>query len=520
MYNIHQEFVLHHNKQLYIKGKGNNMKKIWPWLLFWLLLLLLLIIFCVWSKKDSIHVSSEASTPAATNPIIAAEKHYMDYTITQKNDSYTLEGSFTNTQQQSLLSNTVLDASSNLTISNTSADKTLLGEEAISLTNKILPHFIKNYKNAKIVYTANTLRVYGDVSNYEAKREMQNLLNTSTLASQDNTNVIMEKPIQFSITKTLEKVDFIGTFNTVDQGEVLRAKLPTSTTIQVSQSPHLVDKGSITFTENILPSFIEKYKNGKIEYNNEVLSVSGMVETEKDLEDMKKLLSHSTLTIINHTKIDQEAIAKAAANEEATRKVEAEAARQAKIVAEEKAAKLKAEEKAKLAEEATNEEATRKAEAARQAKIAAEEKVAKLKAEEKAKLAERTKLAKAQAAAKSTKEKITKLLQIENIEFKVSKDSLTSKGKTTVDKLATILAEHPNIKVEIAGHTDSDGSAIFNQKLSQARVDTAKARLIEKGIDPTRLTARGYGESKPLAPNTSDENKQKNRRVEINIQGE
>jgi len=492
MYNIHQEFVWHHNKQLYIKGKGNNMKKIWPWLL----LLLLLIIFCVWSKKDSIHVSSEASTPAATNPIIAAEKHYMDYTITQKNDSYTLEGSFTNTQQQSLLSNTVLDASSNLTISNTSADKTLLGEEAISLTNKILPHFIKNYKNAKIVYTDNTLRVYGDVSNYEAKREMQNLLNTSTLASQDNTNVIMEKPIQFSITKTLEKVDFIGTFNNVDQGEVLRAKLPTSTTIQVSQSPHLVDKGSITFTENILPSFIEKYKNGKIEYNNEVLSISGMVETEKDLEDMKKLLSHSTLTIINNTTIDQEAIAKAAANEEATRK--AEAAQQAKIAAEEKAAKLKAEEDA-------NAETTRKA-----AEAAALQ----------AKLAEETKLAKAQAAAQSTKEKITKLLQIENIEFKVSKDSLTSKGKTTVDKLATILAEHPNIKVEIAGHTDSDGSAIFNQKLSQARVDTAKARLIEKGIDPTRLTARGYGESKPLAPNTSDENKQKNRRVEINIQGE
>ena len=452
------------------------MKKIWPWLL----LLLLLIIFCVWSKKDSIHVTSATPTQVATTPAVTAVKHYMDYTITQKESAYSLQGSFSNGQQQTSFSDTYAANSSHLTMNHTSIDASLLGEEAVTLTNKILPHFIKNYKNGKIVYSNNALSVYGDVVNYEEKREMQTLLNTSTLSTQNNTNVIKEKPIDFSITKTLEKVDLVGTFNTQTQGEILRAKLPASTTTRITQAANLVDNGAIAFTESILPAFTEKYKNGKIEYKDEVLSISGMVGTQEELDAMKQMLSSDTLNIVNNTTVDQEALAKAAAETEAARKAEEEA-QQAKIDAETEAKRV---------------------------------------AEEKAKLEEEKKLSQTQVAKEEVKEKITKLLQVQNIEFRVASGLLTQKGKTTVDKLATILSEHSNIKTEIAGHTDSDGSAIFNQKLSQKRVDTVRARLIEKGIDAKRLTARGYGESKPLAPNTSDENKQKNRRVEINIQGE
>ena len=86
--------------------------------------------------------------------------------------------------------------------------------------------------------------------------------------------------------------------------------------------------------------------------------------------------------------------------------------------------------------------------------------------------------------------------------------------------MAHILKQYPNIKIEIAGHTDSDGSESFNQKLSQSRVETVKGRLISRGVNANRLTAKGYGETKPLVPNTTDENKQKNRRVEIIILGE
>jgi outer membrane protein OmpA-like peptidoglycan-associated protein len=473
---------------LNLKRKGNNMKKIWPWLL----LLLLLIIFCVWSKKDTIHVTSTDTIQIASSASIASEKEYISYTITQKDDDYFLEGHFSNDKQPISLATTFKDNSRNLAVNDTSINTALLGKEAIALTNTILPHFIKNYKNGKITYTNNVLRIYGDVTDYETQRQMQNLLNTSTLASQDHTNVIIEKPIHFSITKMNKNVDFTGTFNTQAQGKTLQAKLPQTANIAIKQATHLIDSGAVALTESILPSFIANYKSGKIEYANEVLTISGMVETEQALEEMKKLLAQSNLTIHNNTTIDPEALAKAAAAAEAIRQAE-ERAKQEKLKAEEEARK-QAEERARLAEEA------------------------KL-AEEKARLAqeaeEKAKLQKMQA-----KEDIKELLQVENIEFNVAKGSLTKKGIATVDKLANILLQHPHIKAEIAGHTDSDGSAIFNQKLSQDRVDSVKARLIEKGIDAARLTAKGYGESKPLVPNTSDENKQKNRRVEINIQGE
>jgi len=455
------------------------MKKILPWLL----LLLLLIIFCVWTKKDSMQLSSPTPTNAVTAPVVANTQP-IDYSITQTDNTYVLNGNFTNAQQQKSLSDTFTASAQSLLKKGTTINATLVGDDAIELTNKILPHFIKNYKNGKIVYTNNTLKVYGDVSSYDAQNEMRRLLNTSKLASQENGNVVIEKPIHYSIKKELDNVTFSGTFNDKTQIDVLRAKLPTTTSEQLTQVSNHVDKGSIYTVANILPIFIEKYNHGSIQYKDEVLTVSGTVTTQGDLDYMHKLLSSTKIPVTNLTTIDQIALAKTKARE----KAEAEANRLAKIAAEEKAkkAKLIAEAKAKLETERRAEEA-RKAEAL------------KLLQE---------------------KEKIRKILNIEKIEFVVSKGSLTPKGKSTVDKLVNILKQYPDINIEIAGHTDSDGSVAFNQKLSQERVDTVKSRLIAKGISAKRLTAKGYGESKPLVPNTSKANKQKNRRVEINIQGE
>ncbi len=82
------------------------------------------------------------------------------------------------------------------------------------------------------------------------------------------------------------------------------------------------------------------------------------------------------------------------------------------------------------------------------------------------------------------------------------------------------MREYTTIRIEIAGHTDSDGSEAYNLKLSQSRVDTVKKELISKHIEASRLVAKGYGETKPLVPNTTRANKARNRRVEINILGE
>jgi len=484
---------------------GRDMKKILPWLL----LLLLLIIFCVWTKKDSIQLSSPAPTNSVTAPVVVANAHPIDYSITQTDNTYVLNGNFTNAQQQKSLSDTFAASAQSLLKKGTTINAALVGDDVIELTSKILPHFIKNYENGKIIYVNSTLKVYGDVSSYDIQNEMRRLLNTSKLASQENANVVIKKPIHYFIKKELDNVTFSGTFNDKAQIDVLRAKLPATTSIHLTEVSNHIDKGSIDTTANILPSFIEKYNHGSIQYKNEVLTVSGTVTTQADLDYMHKLLSTTKMPVTNLTTIDQAALEKTKAQ------AKAEADRLARIAAEEKA------QKAKLVAEAQA-----KAEADRLARIAAEEKAqkAKLVAEAQAKLETERRAEEARKAEAlkllQKKEKIRKFLNNEKIEFVVSKGSLTAKGKSTVDKLVNILKQYSNIKIEIAGHTDSDGSAEFNQRLSQQRVNTVKSRLIAKGISATRLTAKGYGEAKPIVPNTSKANKQRNRRVEINIQGE
>ena len=77
------------------------------------------------------------------------------------------------------------------------------------------------------------------------------------------------------------------------------------------------------------------------------------------------------------------------------------------------------------------------------------------------------------------------------------------------------LAEWPEVKVEIQGHTDNVGNNTTNLKLSQARADAVRLYLIQKGIDSSRLRSVGYGEEFPIADNHTGAGREKNRRVEI-----
>ena len=112
---------------------------------------------------------------------------------------------------------------------------------------------------------------------------------------------------------------------------------------------------------------------------------------------------------------------------------------------------------------------------------------------------------------------IKDILHLHKIEFEVNKANLTVKGKDTVDRVATILNKYPGVKITIEGHTDSDGKADYNLRLSQDRVNRVKAELVRAGIEADRLKPIGYGETKPLVPNDSVENKARNRRVEFKV---
>jgi OOP family OmpA-OmpF porin len=78
-----------------------------------------------------------------------------------------------------------------------------------------------------------------------------------------------------------------------------------------------------------------------------------------------------------------------------------------------------------------------------------------------------------------------------------------------------ILRNYPNAKFSIEGHTDSDGSDVFNQKLSEDRANAVRNALIEKGVKPENLVAVGFGETKPIASNKTKEGKAQNRRTEV-----
>jgi len=108
-------------------------------------------------------------------------------------------------------------------------------------------------------------------------------------------------------------------------------------------------------------------------------------------------------------------------------------------------------------------------------------------------------------------------IRLNNIFFEFAKSVLKEESFPELDRLVGILNKNPEIKIEIAGHTDDVGTDASNQTLSQDRAQSVVNYLQSKGINIARLSAKGYGESKPDVPNNSDENRAYNRRVEFKI---
>lgn len=106
-------------------------------------------------------------------------------------------------------------------------------------------------------------------------------------------------------------------------------------------------------------------------------------------------------------------------------------------------------------------------------------------------------------------------LQLQGVHFDFDKATLRPESLTVLDEDVAALSKWGDVKVEVAGHTDSKGSDAYNLNLSQRRAEAVRNYLIGKGIAAERLTAKGYGESQPVADNATDEGRAKNRRVEL-----
>ena len=106
---------------------------------------------------------------------------------------------------------------------------------------------------------------------------------------------------------------------------------------------------------------------------------------------------------------------------------------------------------------------------------------------------------------------------LQNIQFEYNSSALTEDSQLGIQMLTEFLQRNPELKVELAGHTDNVGSESYNQKLSADRAEAVLKSLIANGIEKNRLTAKGYGASKPLAPNDNEEHRALNRRTEMII---
>lgn len=109
---------------------------------------------------------------------------------------------------------------------------------------------------------------------------------------------------------------------------------------------------------------------------------------------------------------------------------------------------------------------------------------------------------------------------LRNVFFDVNKATLRSESEAELERLTEILVNNPTLKIQIDGHTDSDGNDEYNLKLSDERAHAVVEYLVtKKGISKERLSWKGYGETEPVVPNDSPENKQMNRRTEFEIIG-
>lgn len=255
--------------------------------------------------------------------------------------------------------------------------------------------------------------------------------------------------------------------------------------------------GSLQMAENSLTAKSEK---GKI--------VTNARQTIQFAEDARALSSErQEAERIQQEKDAAAADAKAKAEEqaaaEAKRQAELTAAKEAQMHAE--AAQARAEAEAKQAAERA------RAQAAEQDAQRARAATAALRAQL---------LQQLNALLQTTDSPRGLVVNMGDVLFDFGKYNLKPDTKITLAKLAGIIQSHPGLHLAIEGHTDNIGSDEANMKLSQQRGDTVREFLVQQGLAADAVTAVGLGKAEPVADNTTNEGRQKNRRVEIIVSGE
>ncbi len=121
----------------------------------------------------------------------------------------------------------------------------------------------------------------------------------------------------------------------------------------------------------------------------------------------------------------------------------------------------------------------------------------------------------ADASAMEAEINKTGSVAIYGINFDTGKATLQAGSDQVLGEIVKLMKEHADWRFEVQGHTDNVGAKPANLTLSDQRARTVAAWLAKNGVEPARLSARGYGDAKPVSDNTNDEGRAKNRRVEL-----
>jgi outer membrane protein OmpA-like peptidoglycan-associated protein len=106
-------------------------------------------------------------------------------------------------------------------------------------------------------------------------------------------------------------------------------------------------------------------------------------------------------------------------------------------------------------------------------------------------------------------------IKLEGVNFLYNSHELTDEARRILDRVAGVISQQPDLRLEVAGHTDATGDPTYNQLLSMQRAEAVRNYLVAQGVNPKHIGAAGYGGQRPIADNTTSEGLQMNRRVEL-----
>jgi len=433
-------------------------------------LLFLLLILCSWQHRHSFD-----------RPI--------HYTISQQGSKYIMRGEVRTKESLERLQRSFAREHRLLETERVRVDPLLLPEGGFDTVEKLVPLLASQCKNMQLHYEHSRITLRGSVEEERHKAEIGKIMAEAGFAASEQISVDKPEPITFRIVQQGRRAYVMeGAFSGTRQKAALksyfqksRARLETE---QGGIDPELVDRaGMIEKLEAVIPLFVRRVQQGVLSYQDGRLSIEGKVMHKRRIEEIDTLLEKLGVEGRNRVTLNIRAIRGKRAKRKAKKLAEA------------------------LERERAQKEAVHRAEKAVFKDVAA--------------MIDRSQSAQKIATDnRQVRKNLKTLFETETIEFNTAQTTLTPVGMATVSKIAVILKAYPDVRIEIAGHTDSDGDDTFNMLLSQGRVNNVKRALMQEGIDRNRIKAVGYGETRPLLPNTTRENKQKNRRVEIIVIGE